>query len=153
MFSDRNHSRTYLLFSTIDGAPIFWSLIYDRVLEKKYKLKTNSFCKERPNTWHYCIILVFDQKLFKNIPLPLGQTMNSLVSPWQISFVTCRRSLQFFDATTSLSIFSFALNLSTWSFFLSPMPWASCVFFKVDRLLHLKNLKRTKRKFNYLWHN
>ncbi len=115
MFSDKNHSKTYLLFSTIDGAPIFWNLICGRVLEKKSTLKTNNFCKERPNTQHYCIIFVFSQKLFKNIPL--GWTMNSLVGPWQISFVTCHWSFQFFDAMTFLSIFSFSLDLSTWSLF------------------------------------
>lgn len=87
------------------------------MLEKKKKLKTNSFHKERPNTQHYCIIFIFGQKLFKNIPLPFNWTMISLIGPRQISFVACRQSLQFFGATTFSFVSSYALDLSIWSLF------------------------------------
>jgi hypothetical protein len=88
-----------------------------KCLKRKFKLETNSFCKDRPNTWHYCIIFVFDQKLLKNIPLPLNRIMNSLVGPLQINFASCRWSLQFFGVVTFLSISSFTLDLPTWSLF------------------------------------
>jgi hypothetical protein len=101
------------LFSTIGKATIFWSSIYGQVLEKKSELKTNSFCKEKPNTQHYCIIFIFGEKLFKTIPLPFDWTMIFVIDPRQISFVACHRSLQFSGAATFSFVSSFVLDLST----------------------------------------
>jgi hypothetical protein len=146
MFSSGNYSRTYLLFLTISGAPIFCSSIYGQVLEKKSKLKTNNFCKERPNTQHYCIIIFFGRKLFKNIPLPFNWTMIFLVNPWQISFIACHQWVQFSGVATFSFVSSSTLDLFTWSLFFISNALGFVCFLQGLLVLAFEKLQQNEKK-------
>jgi hypothetical protein len=124
-------------------------------LKNKSKLKTNSFHKERPNTQHYYIVFCFGQKLFKNIPLPLCQTMSSLVGLWQISSTSCHQSLQFFNAVTISYVSSSTLDLSIWSLFSVSYTLSFLCFLQGMLALAIEKLEDNKKKtqLSLVWSN